>query len=181
MKYKMTTIVTKQEAKTYKFKFSKGFLENLKEFTRIHKFDDPKIFKESFGIWQEENKETILRETTYMRNMGYEGDVVGKMYKSARYYFKNKSNEKIKPKKRRQYIGIDVILKDKMDEFIQKKVDGKEECKPSSVYDEFMEFEENMLILAVEKTRLNSFGMADEDVLKKFKKTFKNRYFLKFK
>ena len=111
MKYKMTTIVTKQEAKTYRFKFSKGFLENLKEFTRIHKFDDPKIFKESFGIWQEENKETILRETTYMRNMGYEGDVVGKMYKSARYYFKNKSNEKIKPKKRRQYIGIDVILK----------------------------------------------------------------------
>ena len=63
MKYKMTTIVTNQEAKTYRFKFSKGFLENLKEFTRIHKFDDPKIFKESFGIWQEENKETILRET----------------------------------------------------------------------------------------------------------------------
>ena len=44
-----------------------------------------------------------------------------------------------------------------------------------------MEFEENKLILAVEKTRLNSFGMEDEDVLKKFKKTFKNRYFLKFK
>ena len=33
MKYKMTTIVTKQEAKTYRFKFSKGFIENLKEFT----------------------------------------------------------------------------------------------------------------------------------------------------
>ena len=77
----MNTIGTKQEAKTYRFKFSKGFLENLKEFTRIHKFDDPKIFKESFGIWQEENKETISRETTYMRNMGYEGDVVSKMYK----------------------------------------------------------------------------------------------------
>ena len=70
-----------------------------------------------------------------------------------------------------------------MDEFIQKKVDGKEECKPSSVYDEFMEFEENKLILAVEKTRLNSFGMEDEDVLKKFKKTTniseKYRFYLK--
>lgn len=181
MKYKMTTIVTKQEAKTYRFKFSKGFIENLKEFTRIHKFDDPKIFKESFGIWQEENKETISRETTYMRNMGYEGDVSGKMYKSARYYFKNKSSEKTNPKKRRQYIGIDVILKDKMDELIQTKVDGKEECKPSSVYDEFMECEENRLMLDVEKTRLNTFGMTEEDVLKKFKKTFKNRYFLKLK
>ena len=44
-----------------------------------------------------------------------------------------------------------------------------------------MECEENRLILDVEKTRLNIFGMTEEDVLKKFKKTFKNRYFLKLK
>ena len=68
-----------------------------------------------------------------------------------------------------------------MDEFIQKKMDGKEDCKPSSVYTEFMECVENKLILDVEKTRLNSFGMSEEDIVKKFKKTFKNRYFLKFK
>ena len=72
--------------------------------------------------WKEEKKMKLIeREITYMRNMGYEGDVIEKMYKSARYYFKNKSNEKTKPKKRRQYIGIDVMLKDKMDEFISDK------------------------------------------------------------
>ena len=42
--------------KTYRYKFSKGFLENLKEFTRIHKFDEAKVFKEHFDEWKDENK-----------------------------------------------------------------------------------------------------------------------------
>ena len=67
-------------ARTNRFKFSKGFLEHLKEFTRIHKFDDAKIFKEHFDEWKEENVEIINRETGYMRNMGYEGDVINKIY-----------------------------------------------------------------------------------------------------
>ena len=123
----------------------------------------------------------ISREIIYMRNMGYEGDVIEKMYKSARYYFKNKSNEKTKPKKRRQYIGIDIMLKDKMDEYIQEKLDNKVECKPSTVYDEFIENTKHKVLLDTETTRLKSFGMSDDEVVKKFKKTFKNRYFLKFK
>ena len=62
--------------KTYRFKFSKDFLEILKEFTRIHKFDEAKIFKENFNEWKDENKEVISREVLYMKNMGYEGDVI---------------------------------------------------------------------------------------------------------
>ena len=177
----MSTQLEKPMSKTYRFKFSKGFLENLKEFTRIHKFDQPKAFKENFETWKEENDETVSREINYMRNMGYEGDVIEKMYKSARYYFKNKSNEKTKPKKRRQYIGIDIMLKDKMDEYIQEKVDNKVDCKPATVYDEFIENIEHKVLLDTETARLKSFGMNDDDVVKKFKKTFKNRYFLKFK
>ena len=117
---------------------------------------------------------------TYMRNMGYEGDVITKMYKSARYYFKNKSNVKAEPKKRRQYIGIDVLLKDKMDEFIQEKIDGNDDTpKPADAYTEFIENEKNKIMLTTEKNRLISFGLNENDVDNKFKKTFKNRYFLK--
>tara|TARA_B100000963_G_scaffold257267_1_gene225732 strand:- start:2487 stop:3047 length:561 start_codon:yes stop_codon:yes gene_type:complete len=175
--------LTATSGKTYRFKFSKGFVENLKEFTRIHKFDDPKIFREHFDEWKEENNEIITREKNYMKNMGYEGDVISKMYKSARYYFKNKSDEKTKPKKRRQYIGIDVTLKDKMDIFIDEKMNAAaEECpKPADAYNEFIENENNKIILQTEKARLVSFGMEEDDVNKKFKKTFKNRYFLKMK
>ena len=168
--------------KTYRYKFSEGFLEHLKEFTRIHKFDEAKVFKENFEEWKKENMEIVQREHTYMRNIGYEGDVISKMYKSARYYFKNKSNEKTKPKKRRQYIGIDVILKDKMDEFINSKMNSNQDCpKPADAFTEFIENENNKIILSSEKQRLVSFGLSENDVDKKFKKTFKNRYFLKFK
>lgn len=168
--------------KTYRYKFSKGFIEELKEFTRIHKYDEAKVFKEHFDEWKEENQEIIQREQVYMRNMGYEGDVISKIYKSARYYFKNKSNEKTKPKKRRQYIGIDIILKDKMDEFISDKIKSNQDCpKPSDAFTEFIENENNKIILSSEKQRLVSFGLSEDDVDKKFKKTFKNRYFLKFK
>ena len=87
----MSTQTVINVSKTYRYKFSNEFLENLKEFTRVHKFDDAKVFKENFETWKEDNDETITREVNYMRNMGYEGDVIDKMYKSARYYFKNKS------------------------------------------------------------------------------------------
>ena len=67
-------------------------------------------------------------------------------------------------------------------EFIQEKIDGTEECpKPADAYTEFIENENNKIILTTEKTRLMTFGMGQDDVNKKFKKTFKNRYFLKFK
>ena len=169
-------------AKIYRFKFSNGFLEHLKELTRIHKFDDAKIFKEHFDEWKEENNEIINRETNYMRNMGYEGDVINKIYKSARYYFKNKSNEKTKPKKRKQYVGIDITLKDKMDEFIQEKIDENDDIpKPADAYTEFIENEKNKIMLTTEKNRLISFGLNETEADNKFKKTFKNRYFLKLK
>ena len=178
----MSSQIQQPANKTYRYKFSKGFIEELKEFTRIHKYDEAKVFKEHFEEWKDENKEIIQREQVYMRNMGYEGDVISKIYKSARYYFKNKSNEKTKPKKRRQYIGIDIILKDKMDEFISDKIKSNQDCpKPADAFTEFIENENNKIILSSEKQRLVSFGLSEDDVDKKFKKTFKNRYFLKFK
>ena len=85
---------TKPSAKTYRYKFSSEFLVNLKDFARIHKFDEPSAFKDNWKIWCDENKEIIKEEADRLKTAGYEGDALVKMYKSARYYFKNKSNEK---------------------------------------------------------------------------------------
>ena len=90
-------------SRTYRFKFDATFLGQLKEFSRIHKFDEPSAFKDNWKIWCDENKEIIKRETDRLKTNGYEGDALVKMYKSARYYFKNKSSEKTKPKKRVLY------------------------------------------------------------------------------
>ena len=85
---------TKPSAKTYRYKFSKDFLVNLKEFSRIHKFDESQVFKDSWEEWCKTNKTIIEQESNKLKADGYQGDVLVKMYKSARYYFKNKSNEK---------------------------------------------------------------------------------------
>ena len=65
--------------------------------------------------------------------LGYTGNVGTKMYKSARYYFKNKSAT-IEPKKN-QYIGLESLL-DSMDEHIE--TIGQNE-KPAQAFNNFMD------------------------------------------
>ena len=57
-------------------------------------------FKDNWKIWCDNNKDIIKTEIDILKGKGYEGDVLVKMYKSARYYFKNKSTEKKDAKKR---------------------------------------------------------------------------------
>ena len=103
------TTKTNINTKTYRFKFSKEFLAEMLEFARIHKFDDSTAFKENWEIWINENKQIIKKEEDRLKDAGYQGDTKVKMYKSARYYFKNKSNEKTKARKRRQYVGLNPL------------------------------------------------------------------------
>ena len=60
------------------------------------------------------------------------------MYKSARYYFKNKSNEKKKAKKRRQYIGLEPEFRDAIDEHIE-NVSIRQEFKPQDGFINFLD------------------------------------------
>ena len=103
-------------SRTYRFKFDTTFMNYLKEFSRLHKFDEPAAFKDNWNVWCDENKEIIKQEADRLKAAGYEGNALIKMYKSVRYYFKNKSNEKTKPKKRRQYVGLEPEFRDAIDE-----------------------------------------------------------------
>ena len=46
----MTTLNAKTSFKTYRYKFSKGFLETLKEFTRNNNFDEARCLKKILMI-----------------------------------------------------------------------------------------------------------------------------------
>jgi hypothetical protein len=83
----------------YRFNFDNGIVSILKNFSKIHQYDDIETYKESWKLWVDENKETINRETDRLVNSGYEGDVLDKLYKSGRYYFRNKKTTAEKPKK----------------------------------------------------------------------------------
>ena len=69
----------------YRFKFTEEFMEDLYKFSKIHQYDDRKDFKEAWKVWTKENENIINDEMRRLLNLGYEGDVLDKMFKSARY------------------------------------------------------------------------------------------------
>ena len=43
------------DRKIFRFKFSNSFSQKLEQFTRIHKFDKSKDFKEAWNEWKDDN------------------------------------------------------------------------------------------------------------------------------
>ena len=108
--------------------------------------------------------------------MDYNGDVLDKMFKSARYYFRKKSTVKKEPQQRRNYIGVQKDLLDAMDEHIISNINNKE-YKPSEGFSIFCK--ETIELLQEEVNRLCKCGFTDHVEIKtKIKKTYKNRYFM---
>ena len=99
---------------------------DLNKFAKIHQYDHRKDFKEAWEIWVEENDDIVQEEVDRLNNLGYDGDILDKMFKSARYYFRKKSTEKKVPQKRRSYVGIQSALLEAMDKHI---IDNKRKPK----------------------------------------------------
>lgn len=164
--------------KIHRFKFSKSFSQTIEEFTRIHRFNNSKDFKESWTEWSDENKIVIEKELLYLQTKGYQGDIYDKIYKSIRYYHKNKSMEKKKVKKRKPYVGLERSVLDAMDVQITSYIENRD-SKPSDGFYKFMTFiDMKMLDKQVAKLKTQGYD-TEEIILNKFKKTYKNRYFIK--
>ena len=160
----------------FRFKFTEEFMKELHNFSKIHQYDHRKDFKTAWDIWVEENDNLVKEETARLYSLGYEGDILDKMFKSARYYFRKKSSEKKTPKSRKVYVGVQKGLLDAMDEHITNGIKDRE-YKPSEGFLDFCKA--NPELLKEEIVRLNDNGIVDTDGIKnKIKKTYKNRYFM---
>ena len=159
----------------YRFKFTEDFMNILYNFSKIHQYDERKDFKEAWILWVEENEELINQETLRLINLGYSGDVMDKMFKSARYYFRKKSTIKKEPKQRRQYISVTRELLDSMDLHIKTNINNKD-YQPKTGFIEFCNSNETILKECI----YNIFNETkDLELIKnKIKKTYKNRYFI---
>ena len=154
----------------YRYTFSDEFISVLKAFIDIHRYDTPEVFKEKWKEWCSNNIGTIDRETRRLKEAGYTGDVDIKMYKSARYYYKNKSMKEVKSKKRRKYIRLGADILGLMDAHLREN-----RQKPSLSYIQFMD-DNKQCIQNIHQTLLVA-GLPKEDIDLKIRKTFKNRYF----
>lgn len=160
----------------YRYKFTEDFMGELFKFSKIHQYDDRNTFKEAWNDWIEENKDIIDAEIMRLQKLNYVGDVLDKMYKSARYYFRNKNTDKKEPTKRRSYINVQKDLIDAMDEHIRENI-ASDDFKPSTGFDTFCQ--ENIDLLREEVTALCKTGLNNSNDIKlKIKKTYKNRYFI---
>ena len=160
----------------YRYKFTENFMEELYEFSKIHQYDARKDFKEAWKIWIEENEDIINNETLRLDNLGYKGNVIDKMFKSARYYFRNKSTDKKEPKQRRQYISVTRELLNAMDNHIEKNM-YNEDYQPKTGFILFCK--SNEAILRETLANVVEQGIHDSELIQdKIKKTYKNRYFI---
>jgi hypothetical protein len=157
----------------YRYKFTQEFMDELYKFSKIHQYDERKDFKEAWKTWLEDNEELVNTESRRVYNLGYDGDVLDKMFKSARYYFRKKTDEKKEPKERRKYITIGHELLDAMDKYILSNISNQ----PKNGFILFCRENEDLL-----KSSINVMlekGVNDSDVIQdKIKKTYKHRYFI---
>ena len=159
----------------YRYKFADDVCAELDRFSKVHQYDVHKTFKEAWAEWTMDNDDLVTAEVQRLTNLGYEGDILDKMFKSARYYYRKKSTEKKTPAKRRNYVGVQKELLEAMDEYIQDNA-----SKPAIGFVDFCK--SHMELLKTEIDILRANGITErQEIQNKIKKTYKNRYFMQIK
>jgi len=160
-----------REIDIYRYKFTQPFMNELHNFSKIHQYDDRTMFKEAWTNWIVDYDDIIQLEIERLTDAKYEGDILDKMFKSARYYFRKKSNIAVEAKERRPYISLQKEIIALMDIHIKKNT-----LKPSEGFEDFCN--SHVDNLKEEITYLFKHEITDTKMIKdKFKKTYKNRYF----
>lgn len=160
----------------FRFKFRQDVVDAVMDFAKTHQYDDRHGYKEAWKTWCIDNREMLEVETKRLEALGYEGDVHDKLFKSGRYYFRNKRLDKPVPAERKKYVGLGRDTLRAMDDFVNRAATAG-----ISPADAFLSFcSESTEVLKNEIAALiNDNELSDDDVRDKLKKTFKNRYFQK--
>jgi hypothetical protein len=173
----MATLTT---SNIFRYKFDSPIVNLINTFATTHKYDDASQFRDEWGEFIKDNKASIDREKQRLINLGYTGDINNKMYKSARYYFKNKSTEKKKTKQRRKYVTLNKEFLADMDRHIL-TVAFQQDMKPAHAYNNFVSDATYSEKLDDVIQKLLDNDWKEPAAESKLKKTYKNRYFMQQK
>jgi len=181
---------------TYRYTFTPEVTEQLSIFAQVHQHDERKQFKEAWKNWIEEDeiKPMVLAEVDRLQQLGFDGDVIDKMFKSVRYYYRKKSNEPTVQPQRKIYESMPQTVLKQIDEHIQKQITehvlGKQQVddnivsisriSPAKGFDNYCnEFKTDILQLLQEQNQDNEpiTNALVEDMITRLKKTYKNRFY----
>jgi hypothetical protein len=164
-------------SKIYRYKFSDEIMTCITQFAKIHQLDDRHTYKEAWTLWLSENQDIVERDIQRLQQLDYQGDILDKMFKAGRYYFreklpKTKKEKNPAEKKQRDYIVMDPELIQGMDIHLRRSPN----LKPALAYEQFCN--EHLDLLRKEISRLLKENFPKEKITEKLKKTYKNRYFI---
>jgi hypothetical protein len=110
---------------TLRFVYTDEVTELLNNFAKEHHNDERKKFKTEWNNWvqREEIKAKLNNEIERLKHLGMEDDIMDKMFKSVKYYYCKKLQNKIKPPSRpkpqvKNYTTLSYKILTRMDEHI---------------------------------------------------------------
>ena len=160
----------------FRFTFTSEVIEEIDRFAKVHRYDERRAFKDAWTKWLEEPdiNTIITEEVQRLTSTGYEGDVLDKLFKSARYYYRKKSDEVKEPVQRKEYVGFSKVFLVSMDVHIKGIMqDG---VSPAEAFIKFCT-ESKPAILTEIQTSKTCNNMNADDLTEKLKKTYKNRHY----
>jgi hypothetical protein len=184
------------EIQTYRYLFSTELSIELNEFARIHRYDDRKTFKNEWVFWiaKEDIKNVLQDEIKRLHNLGCEDDILDKMFKSARYYYRKKPEIKeVIKTERKKYTGFTKAILESMDTHIRNEIQknikkkGKSEnivnisdISPADAYDNYVLENQDIIIreIKIYKGVNQTIDIDIEELSNKIKKTYKNRFYV---
>jgi hypothetical protein len=169
----ITNDETPIELDTFHYHFSEEMGERFTYFATLHRYDDRKSFKENWEKWVAEPDvaECISNEMDRIKTGGYVGDVIGKMFRSVRYYYRKKQMKEpnSESKKRKTYEMASKEILEEIDRHIleqitEHSVETNRDAKRSGV--------------SPAKAFAHYVETHEEVVEEKYKKIYKNRFYL---
>jgi hypothetical protein len=163
----------------FRYKMEKQIELLVLSFVKNIKQKDRKEFKKEWADWLEkpEVKEKICIEESRLTDYGYKGNVIDKMFKSARYYYykkKEDSQDIKKEKEKRGYHSFQTEILQLMDNQIKQIYMENNFVSPATGFFQFIS--SYSAFLEKEKQRSNE-EWSEEKWIAKCKKTYKNRFY----
>lgn len=183
--------------KVHRFDFSEEITEELACFANLHQYDDRRTFTESWKEWinTSDVQDKIQLEKDRLHSLGFQGNILDKMFKSVRYYhFKKKDlnldtnqNEDIDQDLEKSTIiiksrfskpflqTIDIFILEEIQKSIHENTTVIT-LQQANVYSQYCKTQQKDIYEELVLLK-HTYGSINPDIENKLKKTFKNRFF----
>lgn len=177
---------------TNRYKFSKEIINLLEDFAKLHQYEGSKDYKESWNNWLKEDEiaHELEEEQSRLVKQGIIGDVMERLYKSSRYYYRKKINKPdSKPQSRKKYEGLSKEVLRNMDSQIIREINGNIDMSehekiisrftPSKSFNSYMNENPDCVtdLISEPAEGAEERRVQTSNALDKIKKTYKNRFY----